>query len=88
MKLKDTIVLLSYQDKKDFRCTKGLDETKNLREISVLSSFRQYGYIKLVHFSKTLGLLSSAGPEILAFGSYSSANFQPMLDCFILNLLK
>ena len=25
------------------------------------------------------------GPEILAFGSHSSANFQPILDCFMLN---
>ena len=28
---------------------------------------------------------SSAGPKILAFGSHSSANFQPILDCFISN---
>ena len=26
---------------------------------------------------------SSAGPKILAFGSHCSANFQPILDCFI-----
>ena len=30
-----------------------------------------------------MGCLSSAGPEILAFGSYCSANFQPILDYFI-----
>ena len=28
---------------------------------------------------------SSAGPKILAFGSHCLANFQPILDCFILN---
>ena len=28
---------------------------------------------------------SSAGPEILAFGSHCSANFPPILDCFIPN---
>ena len=31
------------------------------------------------------GRLSSAGPEILAFGSHCSAKFQPILDCFIPN---
>ena len=36
-----------------------------------------------MHFSKKSGRLSSPGPEILAFGSHSSANFQPILDCFI-----
>ena len=36
-------------------------------------------------FWKKLGHLTSEGPEILAFGSHSSANFQPILDCFILN---
>ena len=39
---------------------------------------------KLVHFSKRSGRLSSAGSEILPFGSHCSANFQPILDCFIL----
>ena len=34
-------------------------------------------------FSKHLVVCSSAGPEILAFGSHCSANFQPTLDCFI-----
>ena len=29
--------------------------------------------------------LSSAGPEILVFGSYCSVNFQPISDCFIPN---
>ena len=28
---------------------------------------------------------SSAGPKILVFGSHSSTNFQPILDCFIPN---
>ena len=28
---------------------------------------------------------SSAGPKILAFGSHSSVNFQPILNCFIPN---
>ena len=27
---------------------------------------------------------SSAGPQILAFSSHCSANFQPILDCFII----
>ena len=43
----------------------------------------QYGCLKLVHFSKTSGRLSSTGSEILTFGSHCSANFQPTLDCFI-----
>ena len=34
---------------------------------------------------KKSGRLSSPSPEILAFGSHSSANFQPILDCFIRN---
>ena len=38
---------------------------------------------KLVHFSKKSGRLSSTGSEILTFGSHCSANFQPILDCFI-----
>ena len=32
------------------------------------------------------GRLSSAGPEILAFGSHCSANFQPISDCFVPNI--
>ena len=40
---------------------------------------------KSVHFSKNLVVCSSAGPKILAFGSHCSANFQPILDCFIPN---
>ena len=36
-----------------------------------------------MHFSKKSGLLSSTGSEILTFGSHCSANFQPILDCFI-----
>ena len=33
--------------------------------------------------SKKSGGLSSMGSEILTFGSHCSANFQPILDCFI-----
>ena len=44
---------------------------------------KQYGYFKLVHFSKNLGRLSSAGPDILAFGSHCLANSQPIVDCVI-----
>ena len=43
----------------------------------------QYGCLKLVHFSKKSGRLSSTGSEILTFGSHCSANFRPILDCFI-----
>ena len=43
----------------------------------------QYGCLKLVHFSKKSGRLSSTGSKILTFGSHCSVNFQPMLDCFI-----
>ena len=39
-----------------------------------------------MHFSKKSGRLSSAGPEILVFGSHCSAKFQPILDCFAPNL--
>ena len=38
-----------------------------------------------MHFSKKSGRLSSAVPEILGFGSYCSAKFQPILDCFVPN---
>ena len=34
-------------------------------------------------FFKKSGRLSSTGSEILAFSSQCSANFQPILDCFI-----
>ena len=34
-------------------------------------------------FLKKSGPLSSRGSEILTFGSHCSANFQPILDCFI-----
>ena len=34
-------------------------------------------------FSTKSGLLLPAGPEILAFGSHSSANFQLILDCYV-----
>ena len=44
----------------------------------------QFGCLKLVHFSKNLGRLSSTSSEILTFGSHCSANFQPIFDCFIL----
>ena len=43
----------------------------------------QYGCLKLVHFSKKSGRLSSTGSEILTFGSHCSENFQPIVDCFI-----
>ena len=43
----------------------------------------QYGCLKLIHFSKKSGRLSSTGSEILAFGSHCSANIQPILNCFI-----
>ena len=36
-----------------------------------------------MHFSKKSGRLLSAGPEILAFVGYCSANFQSILDFFI-----
>ena len=39
-----------------------------------------------IYFTKELGRLSSAGPEILVFVSHCSANFQPIFDCFIPNL--
>ena len=35
-------------------------------------------------FEKT-GPLSLTGPKILVFGSHSTANFQPILNCFIPN---
>ena len=38
-----------------------------------------------MHFSKKSGRLSSAGAEIQALVSHCSANFQPILDCFIPN---
>ena len=34
-------------------------------------------------FSKKSGCLSSTGRKLLTFGSHCSANFQPILDCFI-----
>ena len=43
----------------------------------------QYGCLKLVHFSKKSGLLSSTGSEILSFGGHCSANVQSILDCFV-----
>ena len=43
----------------------------------------QYGCLKLIQFSEKSGRLSSAGSEILAFGSHCSANFQTILDCFV-----
>ena len=36
-------------------------------------------------FSENLVVCPSAGPKILDFGSHCSANFQPILDCFIPN---
>ena len=44
---------------------------------------KQYGCLKLIHFLKKSGRLSSIGSKILAFGSQFSANFQPVLDCFL-----
>ena len=38
-----------------------------------------------MHFLKESGRLSSVGPEIVYFVGRGSANFQPILDCFILN---
>ena len=46
---------------------------------------KQYGCFKLAHFSKNWVFCSPAGPEILAFVSHYSANFQPNLYCFIPN---
>ena len=43
----------------------------------------QYDCLKLVHFSKKSGRLLSTGSEILTFDSHCSANFEPILDCFI-----
>ena len=34
-------------------------------------------------FLKKSGCLSSTGPKLLTFGSHCSANFQPILDCFV-----
>ena len=42
--------------------------------------------LKSVDFSTNLVVCSSAGPKFLPFGSHCSANFQPILDCFIPNL--
>ena len=39
--------------------------------------------IKLIHFSKKSGRLSSTCSEFLTFGSHCSANFPPILDCFM-----
>ena len=50
-----------------------------------LTLIKQYGCFKLVHFSEKSCISSSADAEILAFLSHCSANFQPILDCFILN---
>ena len=41
--------------------------------------------LKLMHFFKKIGRLSSAGHEISAFGSHCSVIFQPILDYFIPN---
>ena len=45
----------------------------------------QYGCFKLVNFSKKLDRLTSARPEIKAFVSHYSANFQPILGCVVPN---
>ena len=39
-----------------------------------------------MQFFEKSGRLSLEGPEILPFGSHCSANFQPILRCFIPNL--
>ena len=39
--------------------------------------------LKLVRFSKKLDRLSSAGREIITFGSHCSTNFQPIWECFL-----
>ena len=39
-----------------------------------------------MHFPEKSGRLSSVGPEILVFSSHCSANFQPILDCFMPNV--
>ena len=44
---------------------------------------KEYGCFKLVHFSKKLSRLSSAGAETQASGSHCLVNFQSILDCFI-----
>ena len=44
-----------------------------------------HGCLKLIHFSKKSGRLSSTNSEILDFGSHCSANFQQILDCFVPN---
>ena len=46
---------------------------------------KQYGCFKINAFFEKSGRLSAAGLNILAFGSYSLSNFQPILDCFISN---
>ena len=38
-----------------------------------------------MHFPKKSCWLTSAGPEILGFVSHCSANFQPILGCFVPN---
>ena len=38
-----------------------------------------------MHCPKNLVVGSSVGPKMLALGSHCSANFQPILDCFIPN---
>ena len=53
--------------------------------MSLSNSQNFYAPVKLVHFSKRSGRLSSAGPEILVFVSLCSAKFQKILDCFIPN---
>ena len=42
--------------------------------------------LRLMHFLKNSGRLSSRSPEILAFSGHYSANFQLILDCFVPNV--
>ena len=41
--------------------------------------------LHIIAFFEKIGQLSSMGPEILASVSHCSANFKPIMDCFIPN---
>ena len=45
---------------------------------------KQYGCLKLMHFSKKIESSVINGFRNFSFGSQCSVNFQPILDCFIL----
>ena len=55
---------------------------KTKRGIGIIF-FRADNYTDVI--AKKSGCQSSTGPGILAFVSYCSANFQPILDCFVRN---